>query len=159
MDTKTLQLETRVYTEVLQVLKKILENHTKTPTLNRTQLTLLTDAIQLYATQADQLNQINPYTLLTLFDEIDAPIPPLLWEWKNTLEKTYIDHIRQEEVIAHQPRIKAHLLSQFTSDSLRDKLATKYIVVAYEEDDIPASLKSMFISQVLSYFRECAGAL
>jgi hypothetical protein len=159
MDTKTLQLETRVYTEVLQALKKILENHTKTPTLNGTQLTLLTDAIQLYETQADQLNQINPYTLLTLFDEIDAPIPPLLWEWKNTLEKAYIDHIRQEEVVSHQPRIKAYLLSQFTSNTLRDKLATKYIVVAYEEDDIPSSLKSIFITQVLPYFRECAGAL
>jgi hypothetical protein len=156
LNPKTLQLETRVCNEVVQSLKKILENHTKTPTLNGTQLISITDAIVLYETDADQLNQINPYTLLKLFDELAAPFPPSLWEWRNTLEKAYIEHIRQEEVVAEQARIKAHLLSQFTGDTLIDKLATKYIGVAYEEDDIPASLKSMFIIQVLPYFRECA---
>lgn len=140
----------------MQALKKILVSNATTPTLSEVQVDLIMQTIDLYESDTDQINQINPYMLLALFDEVHAPIPPTLWERRNTLEKAYIDHIRQEKVVAKQATIKTSLLDEFTTNSMRDMLAKKYILVAYDEDKIPASVKSICIRELLPYFRHCA---
>ncbi len=65
------------------------------------------------AFEKTSFEQKNPYLLINQLMEFKEPIPASLWSWIKLLEKTFLNTMRDEEVVAKQETIKTHLLEKF----------------------------------------------